>query len=263
METILDKIIERKKQEVQELRNRKSIIKETVFARRSFIKKLGTASELAIIAEFKRASPSKGIINDGVAPGVQAAIYEKAGAAAISVLTDNTFFKGSFSDLSMVRESVSLPILCKDFIIDRLQIDRAASYGADIVLLIVAALDETTLQELYQYAKGLGLEVLVEVHNQQELASALKTNAKLIGINNRDLKTFHVSLEMTEKLAAEVKAAGAYLISESGIHHRDDAIRVRNAGANGILVGEALMKSEHLAEKFADFRLPLIQGAKR
>lgn len=263
METILDKIINQKKKEVLEFKTNKNHIVETKYERRSFLNKLQSATELCIIAEFKRASPSKGIINDSVDPGVQAANYEQAGASAISVLTDQTFFKGSFSDLKSVRETVSLPILCKDFIIDPIQIDLAAANGADMILLIVAALDEITLRDLYQYANGLGLDVLVEVHNHEELSSALKIGANLIGVNNRDLKTFHVSLEMTEKLAAEVKKSGAFLISESGIHHEDDAIAVRNAGANGILVGEAFMKSAQLKQKFAQFRLPLIEGVKR
>lgn len=263
METILDKIIKQKMQEVHDLKLSKNFTLDKKFERRSLIKRMQTSTELSIIAEFKRASPSKGMINDGVEPEVQAAIYEQAGASAISVLTDQTFFKGSFSDLKAVRETVKLPILCKDFIIDQIQIDLAAAHGADIILLIVAALDEITLHELYQYAKGLGLDVLVEVHNLEELDLAVKIGAKLIGVNNRDLKTFHVSLEMTEKLAAAVKNSGAFLISESGIHHQDDVIRVRNAGANGILVGEAFMKSDQLMEKFAQFRLPLMEGIKR
>ncbi|MFL6556178.1 MAG: indole-3-glycerol phosphate synthase TrpC, partial [Bacillus sp. (in: firmicutes)] len=147
--------------------------------------------------------------------------------------------------------------------IDELQINLAASNGADIILLIVAALSEERLGELFQYAKGLGLEVLVEVHNQQELEKALKTGAKLIGVNNRDLKTFHVSLEVTEKLAAIVKSTGAFLISESGIHLQEDVERVRNAGANGILVGEALMKSEDVKQSFLDFCLPLKEGVRK
>lgn len=263
MGTILNQIIEQKMKEVTLLRDKKKEMQAPNFKHRSFIEKLQAGEELAIIAEFKRASPSKGIINNTVSPALQAAIYETSGASAISVLTDQTFFKGSFSDLAAVRAAVELPILCKDFIIDPLQIDQARSFGADLALLIVAALKEEELQELYQYAKELGLEVLIEVHNQAELETALKTGGKLIGVNNRDLKTFNVSLETTEKLAAMVKEAGAFLISESGLHHIHDVERVRNAGANGILVGEALMKSSSLQQTFQDFRLPLVEGAKR
>jgi indole-3-glycerol phosphate synthase len=263
VETILDKIIEQKKKEVLILRDENGHYVDTNQPRRSFIQKLETADQISIISEFKRASPSKGIINNTIEPSFQAGLYEKYGASAISVLTDQTFFKGSFSDLRAVRSQVNLPILCKDFIIDELQINQAASNGADIILLIVAALDEQRLNELFQYAKGLGLEVLVEVHNQAELEKGLKTGAKLIGVNNRDLKTFHVSLEVTETLASIVKGTGAYLISESGIHCQEDVARVRNAGANGILVGEALMKSADVKQSFLDFRLPLIDGIKK
>jgi indole-3-glycerol phosphate synthase len=257
--TILDTIIQEKRKEVQKLRedNQIKIDSKPI---RSLIQKLQNADEIAIISEFKRASPSKGMINNGVEPQEQAVRYEQAGASAISVLTDSTFFKGSFSDLRAVREVVNLPILCKDFMIDSSQIDMAAKNGADIILLIVAALDDETLCGLNQYARSIDLEVLVEVHNQAELDKALNLGAKLIGINNRDLKTFHVSLEVTENLAKSVKDAGAFLISESGIHNTVDVERVRNAGANGILVGEALMKSPDLTKSFQDFRLPLIPG---
>ena len=256
METILDRIIHEKRIEVKKLREG-NLIKIEAKPKRSFIEKLQNAKEIAIISEFKRASPSKGIINNGVEPAEQAAQYEQAGASAISVLTDSTFFKGSFADLRAVREVVDLPILCKDFIIDSCQIDMAAGSGADLILLIVAALDEDTLSKLYQYARSLDLEVLVEVHNQDELEKALKLGAQLIGVNNRDLKTFEVSLEATEALAKSIKGAGAFLISESGIHHKADVERVRSAGANAILVGEALMKSPNLSKSFDDFKLPL------
>ncbi|MFS0776527.1 indole-3-glycerol phosphate synthase TrpC [Neobacillus sp. 3P2-tot-E-2] len=262
METILDRIINEKQKEVLKLRAG-DLIKVEAKPKRSFIRKLQNADEIAIISEFKRASPSKGLINNGVEPADQAARYEKAGASAVSVLTDSAFFKGSFADLRAVREAVDLPILCKDFIIDSIQIDQAAAHGADIILLIVAALNETTLEQLYQYARSLDLEVLVEVHNQEELEKALKIGAKLIGVNNRDLKTFNVSLDVTESLAKSIKDSGAFLISESGIHHREDVERVRSAGANGILVGEALMKSPDLAKSFQDFRLPLFGGVKK
>jgi len=263
METILDRIIHEKKKEVIRLKESNPNTQNTNRVKNSFIQKLQNAEEIAIISEFKRASPSKGLINNGVEPAVQAGQYEKSGASAISVLTDKTFFQGSFSDLRAVREAVDLPILCKDFIIDPIQIDFAEANGADLILLIAAALDQTKLIELYQYAKSKNLEVLLEVHNQEELEKALKTGAKLIGVNNRDLKTFTVSLEVTEKLAVAVKSSGAFLISESGILVKDDVDRVRKAGANGILIGEALMKSSDVQQSFLDFRLPLIAGAKQ
>ncbi|WHX98904.1 indole-3-glycerol phosphate synthase TrpC [Neobacillus sp. DY30] len=262
METILDRIINEKQKEVKKLRQG-NLIKVEAKPKKSLIQKLQQAEEIAIISEFKRASPSKGLINNGVEPAEQALKYERAGASAISVLTDSTFFKGAFADLMAVREAVDLPILCKDFMIDPIQIDQAAAHGADIILLIVAALDETTLAQLYQYARGLDLEVLVEVHNQEELEKALNLGAQLIGVNNRDLKTFNVSLDVTESLANLIKDSGAFLISESGIHHKEDVERVRNCGANGILVGEALMKSPDIAKSFQEFRLPLVGGVKK
>lgn len=263
METILERIIQEKKKEVIRLRESHLTFQQNEREKHSFIQHLQKAETVAIIAEFKRASPSKGEINNSVEPAVQAAQYEKYGAAAISVLTDQTFFKGSYSDLRAVREAVELPILCKDFIIDPIQIDFAASNGADIILLIVAGLEEKRLTELYQYAKSLDLEVLVEVHNLAELETALKINAKLIGVNNRDLKTFHVSLDVTEKLATIVRNSGAYLISESGIHQKEDVNRVKKAGANGILVGEALMTSTDVKQSFMDFGMRLFTEGKK
>lgn len=262
MGTILDQIIAQKKKEVALLQDQKLVLHHDLAPKRSFIKKLETADKLSIIAEFKRASPSKGIINDKLEPAEQAANYEKYGACAISVLTDSAFFQGSFADLKAVREAVNLPILCKDFIIDPLQIDHASYYGADLILLIVAALKEQELHDLFHYANRKGLEVLVEVHNKAELEIAVKAGAKLIGVNNRNLKSFEVSLEVTENLATAVKDSGAYLISESGLHNQADVARVRNAGANGILVGEAFMKAPDVQQSFLNFRLPLVEGAK-
>lgn len=264
METILNRIIVEKQKEIAALKAAGKPAGNLKNNKKSLIQKLQNAEEVAIIAEFKRASPSKGMINEAADPAAQAALYEKYGASAISVLTDHTFFKGSFSDLAAVREAVTLPILCKDFIIDPIQIDYAAANGADIILLIVAALEENQLLALYQYAKSQDLEVLVEVHQYDELERALKTGAKVIGLNNRDLKTFRVSLDVTEELAGLVKQSGAFLISESGIHVQSDVERVRNAGANGILVGEALMKTPDVSKSFQDFRLPfIIEGAKK
>jgi indole-3-glycerol phosphate synthase len=263
MDTILDRIICEKKKEVIRHHETRQSNQVQIRPKKSFIERLEQTEEIAIIAEYKRASPSKGIINNGVSPGTQAAIYENNGASAVSVLTDQTFFKGSFADLREVRAAVELPILCKDFIIDPIQIDLAATNGADLILLIAAALEEKRLIELFQYAAGIGLEVLIEVHNHEELEKALRTGAKLIGVNNRDLKTFQVSLAVTEKLASTVKKAGAFLISESGIHCKEDVERVKSVGATGILVGEALMKSPDIRQSFIDFRLPLDSEVKR
>lgn len=261
METILDRILFEKQREIKSLKEskRKEMKKEKTY---SLIHQLEHAEILSVIAEFKRASPSKGDINIHLNPAVQAKNYESNGATAISVLTDSTFFKGSFHDLRIVREAVDLPILCKDFIIDKVQIDLAKEHGANIILLIVAALSASELSELYEYAKQQNLEVLIEVHDEEDLEKAFKIRPKLVGINNRNLKTFEVNLEVTERLAPFIQSFGSYVISESGIFTSFDAKRVSDAGANGVLVGEALMRSEELTTSMKDLMVPILKGAK-
>ena len=256
MTTILDRIIEVKKTELDQLRSL-SFRNDGERKKRSFIEKINQANEMNIIAEFKRASPSKGDINPNLNPVQQAQKYAQFGADAISVLTDSSFFKGSFADLEAVREAVDLPILCKDFIIDQVQIDMAKFAGADLILLIAAALDGSNLVELYQYAQSQNLEVLVEIHDEEDLAKAILAKAQLIGINNRNLKTFEVSLATTENLAPLVTETGAALISESGIKTIEDVSRVQVAGARGILVGETFMTSDDLKGTFGLLKLPL------
>ncbi|KPL57904.1 indole-3-glycerol phosphate synthase TrpC [Rossellomorea vietnamensis] len=244
MSTILDTILEKKKEEVKELkRNGYTSYQTGNIQVPSLYQSLKSAQTLQVIAEIKRASPSKGDIRTGVDPVKQAVAYEEAGACAISVLTDTPFFKGRMEDLANVRRAVSIPILCKDFIIDEIQIDRAKDAGADVILLIVAALKPPRLKELYSYASNLELEVLVEVHNEEEMVKALEVGATIIGVNNRNLKTFEVDLLITESLASMVKDREVVLISESGIKDEQDSGRVKDAGAQGILVGETLMKS--------------------
>ncbi|MBW3113136.1 MULTISPECIES: indole-3-glycerol phosphate synthase TrpC [Bacillaceae] len=245
MATILETIIKKKNEEVKELKQ----FGYTTFQyqgthNHSLYETLKSASSLQVIAEIKRASPSKGDIRTEVDPVSQAAIYAEAGACAISVLTDTPFFKGRMEDLANVRRAVSIPILCKDFIIDEIQIDRARDAGANVILLIVAALDFTRMKELYCYATNLGLEVLVEVHNEEEMIEALELGATIIGVNNRNLKTFEVDLLITESLASMVKGREVVLVSESGIRDESDSRRVKDAGAQGILVGETLMRSK-------------------
>ncbi|WP_416828784.1 indole-3-glycerol phosphate synthase TrpC [Ectobacillus polymachus] len=248
MMTILDTIVAQKRLEVEELRQ-SGFGDETIRTHPSLVEKLKNKN-MTIISEIKRASPSKGDLSIHVDVQQQAKSYEQFGAGAISILTDSMFFKGSFQDLTNARKVVNVPLLCKDFMIDELQLQRANSAGADIILLIVAALSPKRLQELYDYAKALGLEAIVEIHNEEELQTALQIHPEIIGINNRNLKTFKVDLQTTEKLASQVKEAGILLISESGIHSRADVLRVKEAGANGILVGEALMKAGSLADMF-------------
>lgn len=239
---ILDKIIATKRQEILDYKSGQ--LELLSFPGKSkLLDRLKKGN--GVIAEIKRASPSKGDIQMEVNVAAQAKRYEQAGAAAISVLTDESYFKGSIRDLQEVAKTVSIPVLCKDFMVSEIQIDRAKQAGATIILLIAAALEEEELQRLYRYATALGLEVLVEVHDDEELAKALALGAELIGINNRDLKTFEVSLDRTAEVAAKFPFGGdRVLISESGLRTKEDAAFVYRCGASGILVGETLMKAE-------------------
>lgn len=253
MTSILQRILDEKQKEVTSLKD--SGIAETPRVPLSLKKALEGKEGVAVIAEIKRQSPSKGVLNEQVDPVKQAKEYEKAGAAAISVLTDGPFFKGSFSDLAAVRQAVAIPVLCKDFIIDSIQIKKAKSVGADAVLLIVAALSQQQLEKLYEEAKRQGLEVLVEVHDESELEIAVALGANLIGINNRDLSSFQVNLETTVKLSNHAKLEEMVLVSESGIRTKKDAELVHSAGASAILVGETLMKADNILETIKELSL--------
>lgn len=256
MTTILDKIIAEKENEIQRL---KELTLQQSFnpeKRPSLFEKLKSATQLQIISEIKRASPSKGIINNGVNPVDQALQYEKAGAACISVLTDTLFFKGTFEDLKEVTQAVQTPVLCKDFIIDEIQIDYAKANGASVILLIVAALSKDKLRSLYQYASEQELEILVEVHDEQELQIALEIDAKIIGINNRNLNTFEVDLQHTQTIAKHFPFhENRVLISESGIQTAKDAKFVASLGASAILVGETLMRSGNIEATLHSFQI--------
>lgn len=258
--TILDQILDVKRHEVKHLLASNPILLNSSkhSGKPSLFKTLKNATQLQVISEIKRASPSKGIINANVNPMRQAQLFEQSGAAAISVLTDEVFFKGSMEDLREVAQTVSLPVLCKDFIIDSSQIDRAHEAGASVILLIVAALDQQKLSKLHDYASTLKLEVVVEVHNVEELERALSIPSKLIGVNNRDLKTFKVDLNETEKIAAHFPFhEERVLISESGIETVHDAKRVAKAGASAILVGETFMKSSDIEHTLHSFKIKL------
>ncbi|WP_077213574.1 indole-3-glycerol phosphate synthase TrpC [Bacillus dakarensis] len=259
MGTILDKIIAEKVKEVERLKGMELVDGHNRSEKRSFISILEKAKDVSIIAEFKRASPSKGDINPGIDPKIQTRTYVESGADAVSVLTDTPFFKGSLEDLKAVRSSIGAPILCKDFIIDPIQIDCAKNAGADIILLIAAALSDVQLHDFYQYALERDLEVLMEVHNEEEAERVLKTGNHLIGVNNRDLKTFEVDLAVTESLAPMIKKEGHFLISESGMVTPEDVARVVKAGANGILVGETFMRHVDPAAALKEMKLPLIE----
>ena len=197
---------------------------------------------LGVIAEVKKASPSVGLIDPDFDPVRQAKRYLDGGVSALSVLTDEQYFQGSLSYLTQISKFSGAPVLRKDFMIHEVQLHEAAVAGADAILLIVAALDDPTLRHLYDEAKAFMLDVLVEVHDLREMERALELGADLIGVNNRNLKTFEVDLATTERLAEEVPD-DVLLVSESGIKTPADALRVLEAGANAVLIGEALMRA--------------------
>ena len=203
---------------------------------------------LSLIAEFKRRSPSAGEIRAGVDPAEVALAYEEGGAAALSVLTDARHFGGSLEDLRQVRAVCALPVLQKDFIVDPYQLFEAAAAGADAVLLIVAALRQVELSQLYDEARGLDLDAVVEVHGEQELETALTVDADIIGINNRDLADFTVDVQTTFELITDVPA-GKTVVSESGISDRGTLEELDRVGVDAVLIGEALMRAEDPAAK--------------
>ena len=200
--------------------------------------------DIALIAEVKKASPSAGVIRDDFDAVAIARAYEAAGASCLSVLTDEHFFQGSLDYLKGIRAAVDLPLLRKDFIIDERQIVEAVEWGADAVLLIAAILDDDQLARLHVLATDAGLAALVEVHDATELRRVQAIAAPLIGVNNRDLKTFTVDLATTESLAAGLDTDTTLLVAESGIHTRTDVERLRDCGARAVLVGESLMREE-------------------
>ena len=212
------------------------------------------AGQAAVIAEIKKASPSKGVIRADFVPADIAQSYAqgdgKVSAACLSVLTDRQFFQGSVDYLKQARASCSLPVLRKDFVIDAYQVYEARAIGADAVLLIVASLDDAQLADFEAIARALDMAVLVEVHDRAELERALRLKSPLLGINNRNLRTFEVSLDTTIAMQAEVPA-DKLLVTESGIHTRDDVRRMRDAGIHAFLVGEAFMRQPEPGEALA------------
>lgn len=254
--SILQTIVDQKHHEVAKLPHRDvwvSDLKKAINDRggcRDFISALRTpaAGRVGLIAEVKKASPSAGVIRADFDPVRIAKEYEAAGASCLSVLTDEKFFQGSLSYLREIRAAVSLPLLRKDFIIDPRQILEAVEWGADAILLIAAILDDAQLEKFHSLATRGGLAVLVEVHDEIELDRVLKINPALVGVNNRDLKSFKVDLATTERLSARLNAQRAsmadrpLLVAESGIHTRVDVDRLQGCGAGAILVGESLMR---------------------
>jgi indole-3-glycerol phosphate synthase len=222
-------------------------------APRDFIGAL-SGNDCRLIAEIKSASPSKGVIRADLDPAVTARIYERNGAAAISVLTDEKYFRGSIGRLGLVRKTVNLPLLRKDFIIDPWQVYESRVHGADALLLIAACLTDKEIRELMDCAHGLGLACLVEVHNERELTRAADLNARLIGINNRDLATFDTDLAVTERLSPLVPKT-ATLVSESGISDAGHVRRMKEAGANAVLVGEAILRDDDIGKMVRELAL--------
>ncbi|HEV2453160.1 MAG TPA: indole-3-glycerol phosphate synthase TrpC [Verrucomicrobiae bacterium] len=253
---ILDKIVEEKKREVGRLPSRiiaAGDLRDALLERgeqrdfRGALRKRN-GSGMALIAEVKKASPSAGVICKDFDPVRIAKTYEAAGASCLSVLTDEKFFQGSLDYLRQIRAAVKLPLLRKDFIIDERQILEAIEWGADAILLIVSILSDAQLRKFHSLATEAGLAALVEVHDAAELDRALKMDAELIGVNNRDLKTFTVDLATTEILAAKLNGH-KILVAESGIHTRADVERLRNCGARAILVGESLLRGGDIGAK--------------
>jgi len=266
-DTFLDKILARKVEEVARdqaamplarVRKKAELATDAERRPRDFVGALHKTREgaerdtIALIAEVKKASPSKGLLMADFDAVKIATTYAANGAAALSVLTDEDFFQGHIGYLGAARKAVSIPVLRKDFTIDAYQVYYARAFCADAVLLIVAALDDAQLADFHALIHTLGMAALVEVHTEAELERALKIGASLIGINNRDLKTFHTDIGITEQLARLIPQ-GVTIVAESGLHSGADVQRMGQAGAHAVLVGEALVKAENMGEHVRTF----------
>jgi len=244
---ILEKIVEQKIREIKKLKSPKTSLYDAL-----------SAPGLSVIAEIKKASPSKGIIAENFDPCGQLEKYEKGGAAAISVLTDRAFFQGSGAILLELRQRTGLPLLRKDFLIDPVQVEESYYLGADAVLLIAGILKGSSLEKMLDKTRSMGMEALVEVHDEEELCRVLRTSARIIGINNRNLADFSVDLETSEKLVSLMENLGARsgkrLVAESGIFSRKNSKRLEKEGIDAILVGESLMRSKNPAELIMELK---------
>ncbi|MFM8721661.1 MAG: indole-3-glycerol phosphate synthase TrpC [Acidimicrobiaceae bacterium] len=220
----------------------------TISKSRGFAKRLieDSKNTLAVIAEIKRRSPSRGLLNHDLDPKVVAEQYKNAGASCISVLTDSEFFGGSIDDLKSARGAVDLPVLRKDFTVSLNDICDAKLMNADCILLIVAALNKIELAEFHNFGLELGLDVLVEIHDESELDLALEVGAKMIGVNQRNLKTFEVDQQRAVRIAKKIPSS-VVRVAESGVRTRDDALQLRDAGYHAVLVGESLVTSKNIA----------------
>ncbi|MCO6414395.1 MAG: indole-3-glycerol phosphate synthase TrpC [Thiogranum sp.] len=255
----LKRILDRKVEEVAERRKHTplAILQDRIGAAgapRGFLRALQTRidrGQAAVIAEIKKASPSKGVLRENFKPAEIARSYQAGGAACLSVLTDVDFFQGADEYLQQAREACALPVLRKDFVIDPWQVYEARALGADCVLLIVSAMDDSLLMDLVQLADELKMDALVEVHDAGEMERVLATPASLIGVNNRNLRTFETSLDTTLKLKSGFPQ-DRLLVTESGIHTRADVARMRQHGVHAFLVGEAFMRADDPGQKLAE-----------
>lgn len=254
----LDKIISHKQEEVSHKKQRVSLNKllEKINERlplRNFKEAISAkeSKKIKLIAEIKKASPSLGIIKEDLCAMELAKQYEEGGAAAISIVTEKEYFKGDLLNIFKAKEATKLPILCKDFIIDKYQIVEAALFGADAILLIASVLSQKEISELLLFSKELGLACLMEIHNEDELEKVLATKADIIGINNRNLHTFLVDKNITLKLKFKIPK-DKIVVSESGINCREDIILLEEKGVDAVLVGEVLLRSEDAQAKIKE-----------
>lgn len=255
---ILDEIIAKKRISVDRLKGRRSVsalqdAAAAATAPRDFLRAVQSDPRPAVIAEIKRASPSAGVIRDDPDIGAIVSSYEKGGAAAISVITEENFFAGRPEYLRQASALSRLPVLCKDFIIDPVQIYAARSVGADALLLIAAALDRSSLVNLLTKARSMGMACLVEVHDEEELTGVLSTDARLIGINNRNLKTLEVTLETTKRLRPLIPG-DRLVVSESGVQGRGDILALEAVGVDAVLVGTSLMRCSDPEKKLRELK---------
>ncbi len=254
---ILKKILAHKEKEIEQHKQNRSEqrLKQMLPcmpAPISLVDSIRKSDKIAIIAEMKKASPSAGVIRPDFSPEWLAKEYQNGGATAISVLTDKDFFQGSIEYIRQIRLLVNLPLLRKDFIIDPYQVLEARAFGADALLLIVAAFPEVSLKQLLAEVKEYQMEALVEVHNEAEMEIALNTGATLIGINNRDLESFKIDLGVTERLA-QLAPDGVTLVGESGIHTIEDVLRMKSAGVHALLIGTHFMQQPSPGEALEEF----------
>jgi len=264
---ILDRILEHKTAELRRKKTRGYLtrLKGTIADRPEPLDFLNAVQEAwtpdspALIAEVKKASPSQGVMRpefrDRFDPVAIARTYQQYGTAAVSVLTDQDFFQGHLNNLALVKDHVGLPALNKEFIVDEVQLYESRAYGADAILLIVAAMDRVQLEDLHAIARGLALDILFETHHEREVDVVLERipDAILIGINNRDLQTFSTNLAVTDRLARRIPS-DKFILSESGIRERADVLRIAEAGARAMLVGESLLRADDVGAKIRDLR---------